>query len=227
MIATRPSAQSIPALSAAVKVAAGGFTCTGRLTSSGRSSTCTRRPGGTARRRVSSSGAPGKPRVWCRWRSSPTAHRPTQGPRFAVAGRLAPRRAVREQPGRVRPRAAEAVAAPDARDQDHDRAAGARRRSRVRAEPAPRPLRDRRRPTPQPSTRHRVRPTSNGSLLAVSGETPASHTPRSANATVSMRSCRPGRSLTLNATGRECLWSDLSAVGLGGIAAAGTGGVSR
>jgi hypothetical protein len=43
------------------------------------------------------------------------------------------------------------------------------------------------------------------------------------NATVSMRAATWGGGLTLNATGRECLWSDLSAVGLGGIAAAGTG----
>jgi transposase-like protein len=55
------------------------------------------------------------------------------------------------------------------RPQDHGRAAGARRRSRVRARPAPRPLRDRRRPTPQSSTRHRVRPPSDGTLSASVG----------------------------------------------------------
>jgi hypothetical protein len=60
-----------------VKVAAGGFTCAGRLTSSGRSSTCTRRPCGTAGRRVGSFNAPGKPPAWCRPRSR-TAHRPTR-----------------------------------------------------------------------------------------------------------------------------------------------------
>jgi transposase-like protein len=104
-------------------------------------------------------------------------------PRRAVANRRAPRRAIRQQSGRGRPRAAEMMAATDARDQDHDRVAGTCRRPRVRAEPASRPLRDRRRPTSQPSTCHRVRPTSDDSLKAASDKTPASHAPRSANAT--------------------------------------------
>jgi hypothetical protein len=67
-------------------------------------------------------------------------HRPgthlSPRPRSGGARRLASHRAVCEQPGRGRPRPAEAVVAPDARDQDHDRAAGTHRRSRVCPEPA-------------------------------------------------------------------------------------------
>jgi transposase-like protein len=71
-----------------------------------------------------------------------------------------PRRALRQQPGRSRPRAAETSAACDARDQDHDRASGTRRGPRLRAEPAPRTLRDRRQRACQPSTSCRIRPLS-------------------------------------------------------------------
>ena len=52
------------------------------------------------------------------------------------------------------------------------------------------------------------------------------NTPASVNVTVSMGP-PPGRRSDPQCNRRECLWSDLSAVGLGGIAAAGTGGVSR
>ncbi len=52
------------------------------------------------------------------------------------------------------------------------------------------------------------------------------NTPASVNVTVSMGS-PPGRRSDPQCNRRDCLWSDLSAVGLGGIAAAGTGGVSR
>jgi hypothetical protein len=45
----------------------------------GRSSTCTPPRGGTATRRAGSSTGPEPPPVWRRWRSSPTAHRPTRG----------------------------------------------------------------------------------------------------------------------------------------------------
>jgi hypothetical protein len=87
-----------------------------------------------------------------------------------VADGVASRRAAREQPGRGRPRLAETAAAPDARDQDHDRASGACRRSCVCAEPAPRPIRERHRPTSQRSARRRVPRTGRSNLSAASDE---------------------------------------------------------
>jgi transposase-like protein len=65
------------------------------------------------------------------------------------------RRAVREQPGRGRPRTAESPAPADARTEAPPLSADPRGRSRLRAEPAPRPLRHRhRRPQPAPAPRH-------------------------------------------------------------------------
>ncbi len=88
------------------------------------------------------------------------------GPRPAVAGGVAPHRAIRQQPDRGRPRPAETTAACDARDQDHDRASGSRQRARVRAEPAPRTLRDRGRRTRPTPTRCRIRRLGKGHLTA-------------------------------------------------------------
>jgi hypothetical protein len=111
----------------------------------------------------------------------------------AVPGGLAPHRAVRQQPGRGRPCAAETAATPDARDQDHDRTSDTRRRSRVRPEPASRTLRDRTRSTPQPSTRRRVPPTGNGNVSAASDENALPYAPRSGNATDPARADRQVR----------------------------------
>jgi hypothetical protein len=104
-------------------------------------------------------------------------------PRSGRARGMAPRRAVREQPRRGRPRPAETSAVTDARNQDHDRTSGSRRGPRIRSEPAPRALRDRRRPARQASAGHRVSPTGHGNLTARLGETPAPHASRSTNAT--------------------------------------------
>ena len=74
-------------------------------------------------------------------------HRPRRrlpaGARRADPLGAAHRGAVREQPDRGRPRAAESPAPADAGPETAPVSAGPRRRSRVRAEPAPRPLRHR------------------------------------------------------------------------------------
>jgi DDE domain len=140
-----------------------------RSTSMGRSSTCTRRPGGTPRRRTgSSTGREHRRRPANGGRHRPNSDLPARS-RSGSARGVAPRRAVCEQPGRSRPRAAETAAASHAQDQDHDRASGTRDGPRLRAEPAPRTLRDRRRPTPQPSTPRGIPRTGHGHLRGFTG----------------------------------------------------------
>jgi hypothetical protein len=88
-----------------------GAICIARSASSGRSSTSTRRPAGTARRRAGSFSGRGPPAALCRWRSSDWAPRVSRvlDELWLVAWHQ--RRAVRKQPGRSGPRAVEASAA--------------------------------------------------------------------------------------------------------------------
>ena len=109
-------------------------------------------------------------------------------------------RAVREQPGRSRPRTAQSPAPADARTEELPVSADPRRRSRVRPEPAPRPLRHRHRRLRAPQATEGLRRPRNHHLTSGVPERSCSDSLQERlNATVPARRCHCG-----HATPRPC-----------------------
>jgi hypothetical protein len=146
----------------------GGGTCTGRWTSSARSSTYVCLLSGTPPRPAASSSARCvMDRRRSRW---PLKGQPVPaGAGRTGAGGRAPDRAVPQQPNRSRSWSAEGAATADARTQTHTVSRRDRPRTRLRAEPPPLPLRTRHRHPATSSARDSLHRARSGDLSWPSG----------------------------------------------------------